>query len=326
MFETMQGRQAGLVGERMLIIRGVGPVAEEARGAVIAIGNFDGVHKGHKALIGQVRDIAAQLEKPSGVLAFEPHPRTFFAPQAPHFRLTSLEEKLRLLELQGLDLAVVVPFNAELAGLSADAFIAQVLVDQLGVSHVAVGDDFHFGKKRLGTASTLEAAGGSYGFGVTILDKKGEGGAAFSSSRVRKALAAGDVGQAAHVLGHWWRIAGKVTHGAKLGTELGFPTANIELPAGTELGPGIYAVHVHVAGTDYKGAAYYGRRPSVDNGAPRLEVFIFDFSGDLYESEIAVSFVARIRDDKRFESFDDLKAQIAKDCAAAREILTSPQH
>ncbi len=314
----------------MHVVDGRSDLVEAARGAVLAIGNFDGVHRGHKALIARVRELAGNGDghdapvdgRPAGVMVFEPHPREFFQPDVPHFRLTPLPEKLRLLRAEGIELSVVLNFDAALAAMSADDFIAEILVQRLGVSHVVIGYDFCFGHKRQGTAQTMRAAGERLGFGVSVIAQQGDGGGnVYSSSQVRALLRAGEVDAARLALGHTWRVSGSVTHGAKLGTEFGFPTANLALPDGFDLKHGVYAVQVFIGQSRYDGAAYFGSRPSVDGGPARLEVFIFDFQGDLYEKDIAIEFVAFVREDTRFENFEALKAQMARDCERARQLL-----
>jgi riboflavin kinase/FMN adenylyltransferase len=305
----------------MQVIYGTDNVPAEARGAALAIGNFDGVHRGHQALLKAAREEARRLGRRSGAILFEPHPREFFQPGKPHFRLTPLPRKLELLQQFGLDLAVVLSFDASLAGLSAEDFIARVLVQGLAVSHVVVGYDFRFGKGRAGDPDRLRQAGKAAGFGVTVVPQVAEAGQVFSSGAIRADLAQGDVKSAAATLGHWWRVAGKVIGGAHRGEGLGFPTANIVLPPGTTLGHGIYAVRVHVGGARYDGAAYLGTRPTFDNGRPVLEVFLLDFQGDLYGREIAVEFIDFVRPDAKFPSVETLKEQMAKDCERARSIL-----
>ncbi len=290
---------------------------------MLALGNFDGLHRGHQALIAKVRAIAIDTGKPSGVLLLEPHPRAFFKPNEPYFQLMSLEEKLEVLDDLGLDLAVVLPFGAELSGLTATEFISDVLVDGLGVSHVVVGYHYFFGKARSGTVETLREAGLKAGFGVTVLDPVSEAGDVFSSTAIRLKLAEGNVRAAADALGRPWRVIGPVVGGAKRGTGMGFPTANVPMRPGTTLGHGIYAVRVRLEGQDLKGAAYLGTRPTFDNGAPVLEVFLFDFDGDLYGKTIEVSFIEKIRGDRKFSSAEDLIVQMDADCRRAREILGS---
>jgi riboflavin kinase/FMN adenylyltransferase len=294
-----------------------------ARGAALAIGNFDGVHRGHQALLKVTHDAAAKLRRSAGVILFEPHPREFFQPERPHFRLTPLPLKLELLERFGLDLAVVLRFDAALAALSAETFIDRMLVAKLAAAHVVVGYDFRFGKGRSGDPETLKRAGAAHGFGVTVVAQVAEAGEVFSSGAIRAELAQGDVKGAAQMLGWWWRVSGKVTGGAKRGTGLGFPTANIALPPGTALAHGIYAVRVHLDGARHDGAAYLGTRPTFDDGAPVLEVFLLDFDGDLYGRAIEVEFIDFIRQDLRFHGVEALKAQMAQDCDAARKTLAA---
>ena len=305
----------------MIVLHGTASVPPAGRGAALAIGNFDGVHRGHQALLQAARDAAAKTGGKAGVMLFEPHPREFFQPDKPHFRLTPLPRKLELLEAFGLDLAVVLRFDAALAGLSAEAFIAQVLVQELHVAHVVVGYDFHFGKGRAGDPKTLRRAAATHGFGVTVVAQVAEAGEVFSSSAIRAELAQGDVQGAAEMLGHWWRVTGTVIGGAKRGAGLGFPTANIALAPGTALAHGIYAVRVTVDGKSHPAAAYLGTRPTFDDGAPVLEVFVLDFDDDLYGRQIAVDFIDHIRGDRRFEGIDDLKAQMQHDCDRARILL-----
>lgn len=306
---------------RMRIVQGYQNVPPELQGAVLAIGNFDGVHRGHQALLLDARREASEFGRPAGVMVFEPHPREFFRPEEPHFRLTTLEQKLELIERLGLDFAVVLTFDAGLAGLSAGRFIKDVLVDALQVQHVVIGYDFFFGKNRGGNPETMRTAGREHGFGVTVIPPVAEAGEVFSSSAIRAKLSAGDVRGAALDLGHWWRVAGIVTGGAKRGTGMGFPTANIALREGTALAHGIYAVRVDVDGARYGGAAYIGTRPMFDDGAALLEIFLFDFEGDLYGREIEVSFLDFIRGDQRFADVAALISQMERDCARAREII-----
>lgn len=305
----------------MLILESTHSVPSAARRSALAIGNFDGVHKGHQALLQTAKIAAKANGGPAAVLLFEPHPRAFFAPDKPFFRITPLPRKLALLEAYGIDAAIVLKFDKALASRPAEDFIAEILVKDLGVSHVVVGYDFHFGKDRKGNAALLRQEGQRLGFGVSEVAQVAGGGTAYSSSAVRGLLAKGDVAGAADMLGHWWQVSGVVVGGAKRGTGMGFPTANVTLPAGTELGFGIYAVRVLVDGARHEAAAYLGTRPTFDNGAPVLEVFLFDFDGDLYGRTIDVEFIAYLRGDKKFEGMEALKAQMAADCEAARGIL-----
>jgi riboflavin kinase/FMN adenylyltransferase len=305
----------------MHVVHGHKQVPPECRGSAVAIGNFDGVHRGHRALISEAQAQAKAKGAPSAVMVFEPHPREFFQPTEPQFRLTSLTRKLVLFKKLGIDIAFVEPFNAELAAISAEAFIERVLVAGLGVVHVVIGYDFYFGNKRGGNPEMMVRAGEDLGFGVTVMPPIAEAGEAFSSSEIRLHLAQGDVKGAAHMLGETWRVAGKVVGGAKRGTGLGFPTANVPMPRGTTLGHGIYAVRAHFDGSAHNGAAYLGTRPTFDDGMPVLEVFLFDFAGDLYGREMEIEFVGFVRGDRKFHSSEELVAQMRKDIVKAREIL-----
>lgn len=305
----------------MRVVRGLAAVTPEARGAALAIGNFDGVHRGHQALLRRAIAAGQDIGRPSGALVFEPHPRVFFHPSEPHFELTPLPLKLALFEGLGLDVTVVLAFDAGLAALSAREFIDRILLAGLGIGHAVIGYDFFFGKNRGGSPETLRDAGAELGFGVTVVSPVAEGGEAFSSSAVRAALAQGDVTGAAEQLGRHWRVAGRVVSGAKRGAGLGYPTANMPLPPGAALAHGIYAVRVHVGTDCHGGAAYLGTRPTFDDGPPILEVFLFDFDGDLYGREIEVAFIGFIRPDRRFDTAEALQAQMARDCEAARERL-----
>lgn len=300
-------------------------IPKDARGSVLVIGNFDGVHRGHAKVISGAREIAKGLVAPLGVMAFEPHPREFFAPDAPAFRLTMPETRARLLERHGVDLVFTLPFTAELAGKEAKDFVTDVLVTGLGVAHVVVGYDFCFGKGRKGDTSLLRDMGAEHGVGVTIVEPVKSGGEAYSSTRIRDALRDGKPEVAAALLGHWWTIEGEVTKGDQRGRTIGFPTANVAL--GRYLHPafGVYAVKIEIltgahAGT-YDGVANLGRRPTFDKKDVLLESFIFDFEGDLYGAELAVSLINFLRPEQKFDGLDALKAQIAKDSEAAREVL-----
>ncbi len=294
-------------------------------GAVVAIGNFDGVHRGHKGVIERARALARKLQRPCAVLTFEPHPADFFAGRSVIFRLTTLHAKAHALARLGLDGMIALTFEASLAALEAEDFVREILVRRLGVGAVVVGYDFHFGKKRAGTPDFLKDAGRRYGFAVEIVEKiaaDDQGGLdAVSSTATREALQNGDVARAAFLLGHPYAVVGEVIHGAKLGRQIGFPTANLALDPSCGLKHAIYAVRVGVDDKVYNGVASFGRRPTLDNGAPLLEVYIFDFSGDLYGQEIEVSFVDYLRDEAKFDGLEALTAQIRQDEARARKIL-----
>lgn len=307
----------------MLIVNGYRSVPSDAKGAVLALGNFDGVHRGHQALIERAASEARLKGSRAGALVFDPHPSAFFRPGEPHFRLTTLDEKLALFESMGLDIAVVLPFDAALANLEAERFIETVLVDALAVSHVVVGYHFFFGRNRTGSVETLRQWGETHGFGVSIVEPVADRGQPFSSTEIRLLLAEGNVREAAEALGRPWQVKGPVVGGAKRGTGLGFPTANVAMPKGTALGHGIYAVRVKLDGALLTGAAYLGTRPTFDDGMPVLEVFLFDFDGDIYGHEIEVIFIDKVRDDRKFASAEELVAQMEADCAKAREILAA---
>lgn len=318
-------------GGLMLIVAGSDVVPAEAKGAVLAIGNFDGVHRGHQALIGKAVKRAAELGTRSGVVMFEPHPREVFHPAEPHFHLTPRALKLKRLQALGVDVVVILTFDRAFAALSANQFIEDVLVKRLEPRHIVIGYDFFFGKARTGTPETMRLAGQELGFGVTVVSPVAEGGEVFSSTAIRLKLAQGDVRGATQSLGDRWRVRGRVVSGAKRGTGLGYPTANIALEPGTALAHGIYAVWVDViedgqhppaTSERHMGAAYLGTRPTFDDGGPLLEVFLMDYDGDLYGREIEVAFVDFIRGDRRFDSVPELVAQMGADCAVAREILS----
>ena len=292
---------------------------------VVCIGNFDGVHRGHKALIARAKTMARRLGRPCAALTFEPHPSDFFAKRSVIFRLTPEREKAMALARLGLDGVVVLSFDAGLAGLSAQDFVDEILVARLGVAGVVAGYDFHFGARRAGTPAFLAAQGAEKGFAVEIVAKIGadEDGAldAVSSTLIRKALEQGDVARAAHLLGHPFTVAGVVEHGAKLGRSLGFPTANLRLDPSAALRHGVYAVTFTVDGVAHGGVANWGRRPQFDNGAPVLETFVFDFSGDLYGKTVDVGFVSFLRDEAKFASVEALIAQMRLDAAEARAAI-----
>lgn len=305
----------------MDVIHGYDHVPRSGRGGVLAIGNFDGVHRGHQVLLAKARETAEALKIRAGVLVFEPHPRTLFQPERPHFRLTSITQRIALFQRFGMDLTVVLPFDRKLAELTAEAFIERVLVAGLGIKHAVIGYDFHFGKNRGGSPASLMAAGRELGFGVTVVDQVADGGEVFSSSAVRAELAQGDVEGAAALLGHTWRVAGEVKGGQQRGTGMGYPTANIGLSPGTALAHGIYAVRVHVGGKVYDGAAYLGTRPTFDNGDAVLETFLLDFDGNLYGKTIELEFIGFIRGDRKFNTSEALVEQMDKDVAKARALL-----
>lgn len=294
------------------------PVA--LRGAVVAIGNFDGVHGGHQRLIEVAGADARQHDRPAIVLTFEPHPRSYFAPDRPVFRLTPEPVKLAVLAQLDLDGVVVRRFDGVLASTSAVDFTRRLLVEELGAAAVVIGHDFHFGKGREGTPAVLAALCAQNGLTCRIVEPVTFGTEAISSSAIRVALAEGDILRANGLLGYRWFVMGEVRHGEKRGRTLGYPTANLRLPDDCRLRHGIYAVRAATAdGVFREGVASFGRRPTFDNGAPLLEVFLFDFSGDLYGREICVEFVDWIRGEERFDSADALVQRMDEDARQARE-------
>ena len=304
------------------------PVAppDGLEGAVYAIGNFDGLHLGHQAVIERAVALARGRAAPSAVLTFEPHPADFFAARPVAFRLTPIGDKAEICAKLGLNGIVIVRFDASLAAMSADEFVARILVARLGVAAVVVGWDFHFGKGRSGSPATLAEAGLRHGFAVEIVTKVEArvGGTAcvVSSSVIRNALEQGDVAAAARGLGRNYSIRGQVIHGQSLGRTLGVPTANIALEPTNRLAHGIYAVVARIEGSAFPAVASFGIRPTVDdNGQPLLEVHLLGFNGDLYGREMQVEFVERVRDERKFESIASLVAEMERDKERARAIL-----
>jgi riboflavin kinase/FMN adenylyltransferase len=307
-------------------------VPPQCRGAVVAIGNFDGLHRGHQQLLQQAGAEARRTGAPWGIVTFEPHPRTFFKPDEPVFRLTPPELKGRLAAALGASFIIHLPFDQRLAMLEADEFIGQVLVGRLAVSHVVTGYDFHFGKGRKGNPATLEAAGLRLGFGVTSVDQvsdDGDGRSPFSSSSIRSSLRRGHMEAAARELGYQWMVMGEVVHGDKRGRSIGFPTLNIVLEKGAEPFRGIYAVLVRSASrpvsTPWLGAGYFGDRPTFDSPRTFVEVYLLDQDLDLYGQWLFVEFIQLIRPDKRFSSVDELVRQMGEDCQIARQLLEHHQ-
>ena len=293
------------------------------QGAVVAIGNFDGVHRGHRAVIAMALGRAGALGRPSAALTFEPHPRRYFQPDEPLFRLTDERSKLRLLAATGLDGAVVLHFDAALARLPAEDFIGRILVQRLAVSGVVIGFDFHFGLNRQGSPDFLVAQGAKHGFAVDIVPRFEDEGRPVRSGPIRAALGAGQVIEAAELLGYPWFVSGEVVHGDKRGRELGFPTANLRLDPDCGLKHGVYAVRVGVDGRLYDGVANFGRRPMFDAGYALLEAFLFDFSGDLYGKVIDIAFIGWIRPELKFDGLPALVEQMKDDLRLARQALAS---
>ncbi len=292
------------------------------KGATVAIGNFDGVHLGHQAVLRIAQEAALV---PLGVVTFEPHPREYFAPEAPPFRLMNAEARAHRLEALGVAHLYELPFTARLAGLTAEEFARDVLADQLGLAHVTVGADFCFGKGRLGTTDMLADFGRRFGFGVTVTPLVGDG-SAVSSTRIREALTDGRPEEAARMLGHLHRIEGAVLRGDQRGRELGYPTANLSIEGLHPPKFGVYAVRVRVLSGDhageYDGVASIGVRPMFGENRPNCEAHLFDFRGDLYGTHLSVAFVAYLRPEERFDNLEALIAQMDRDSVQAREILS----
>lgn len=311
----------------MRLLRSSASFPPALRGAVAAIGNFDGVHLGHRALIEAVHAQAdktaelAQQSCPRVVMTFEPHPRRFFVPSSPPFRLDALETKARILDGLGIKATLALPFDGALAAQSPQDFVDHILARDLGLSHVVVGYDFTFGKARAGNTDLLRELGAKHNIGVTVVTAQGDG-ETYSSTRVRRLLEAGDVAGANRILGRPWEIIGTVEHGDKRGRELGYPTANVALTDFQVPKFGIYAVRCVIDGETHDGVASLGIRPTfADQTGVKLEVYLFDFSGDLYDRAMRVEFHAFLRPELKYEGPEPLKRQIAADVEAAKAVM-----
>ena len=305
------------------VIRDTTPAASIPKGAVVAMGNFDGVHLGHRAVIAAALQMGRAHGRPALAVTFEPHPKSFFSPNTPQFRLTDEASKLRLLAGTGLSGAVVMTFDRGRAGTTAQDFIHHDLIERLGISGIAVGYDFHFGKGRVGSPSLLVSEAPRLGIEVDVQAHIDIDERPVSSSAIRMALAEGQIDDATAMLGGPWFVAGTVIHGEKRGRDLGYPTANIRLDKTCGLKHGIYAVRVGRGSERFDAVASYGRRPTFDNGAPLLEVFLFDFKDDLYGSKLDVAFIGFIRDELKFDGIDALIRQMDDDSVRARAVLTA---
>ena len=305
----------------MQIIRGLHNLRPEHRGCVATIGNFDGVHLGHQAVFRHLRDKAARFGLPATVITFEPQPQEFFAPERAPARLTRMREKLMALKDAGIDRVVLLEFNRKLAEMTAEAFVQKLLVEGLGVRYLFVGDDFRFGRGRRGDIGLLRRVGREHGFEVENMNTFAVGDERVSSTRIRELLAAGELELAAHYLGRPYRICGRVAHGDARGRSIGFPTANIDLHRRVSPLRGVYAVRVYGLGdAPVDGVANIGTRPTVEGDTRHLlEVHLFGFDRQIYGEHIQVEFHRRLRDERRFDSFDQLQQQIRRDCAAARD-------
>ena len=312
----------------MRILRGDERLGGDHRNAVMAIGNFDGIHRGHQVVLTSVVELARARGSAAGLITFSPHPRTFFSPHNPVFKITSIELKSRLVSALGLDFIVVLDFNYDLAALPPERFVDDILSERLSAGHVVTGADFRFGKARSGDIESLRCLGRDQGFEVTAVDPVGDPDGElphFSSTSVRQALLHGNPRAAADILGYWWTVLGEVVKGDQRGRTIGFPTVNIMLDENSAPRLGIYAVRVRSADGQgdeiWRGAGYVGRRPTFDKEEVVLEVFLFDHSGDLYGRELMVEFVEFVRGDQKFDSVDDLKGQMDDDCREIERIL-----
>ncbi|PIV79407.1 MAG: bifunctional riboflavin kinase/FMN adenylyltransferase [Rhodobacteraceae bacterium CG17_big_fil_post_rev_8_21_14_2_50_63_15] len=311
----------------MRIIRDYTYVTEADRGSSVAIGNFDGVHLGHRAVIEIAHRAGAAIGAPLGILTFEPHPREYFAPDAPPFRLMNRETRAHRLEKLGVERLYEINFNATLAALSPRDFATRVIHDGLGLRHVVVGSDFCFGKGRAGNARVLQDLGIELGFGVTIAELVEGSTGQVSSTAIRQALSEGEPRRAASMLGHWHRIDGPVIGGEQRGRTLGYPTANMSLKGLHLPRFGVYAVRVEVLDGphrgQYEGAASLGIRPMFHAAEPNLETFLFDFTGDLYDAHLSVGLIEYLRPEATFDSLEAFIAQMDADCVRARSILAT---
>jgi riboflavin kinase/FMN adenylyltransferase len=307
----------------MHIVRGIQNLKSEHRGCVATIGNFDGVHLGHQAVLGQLAEKSDELNLPLAVVTFEPQPQEYFRPEESPPRLTRFREKVQTLRRYAVDRVLVLRFNERFSQKSPDEFIQNLLVNGLGVKYLVVGDDFRFGKGRVGDFSMLQDAGMEHGFEVVnmhtfALDEK-----RVSSTRVREALGAGDLNSAEKLLGRTYRMSGRVAHGDKKGRSIGFPTANIHLHRINTPLRGVFAVELFgIEGEPLPGVANLGTRPTVGGMKTLLEVHLFDFDDDIYGAHVHVDFLHKLRDEKRFDSFDGLKAQILVDAEQAQTFFT----
>lgn len=312
----------------MRLFRHINNVPADARGAVVAIGNFDGLHRGHQIVVAAARDRAKAAGRPLGLLTFKPHPRQFFRPGEPPFRLTPFRAKVRIIESLGIDRLFVCRFDAKMAGISAEAFVETVLHQGIGAAHVVVGHDFAFGSQRRGNMDLLRAKGQELGFDVTVVEPaKDDQDVIYSSSVIREYLQQGQPRRAAALLGRSWEMEGRVLSGHQRGRTIGFPTANVDPANYVEPARGVYAVRAGVttAGETrwYDAVANIGVRPTVDGSQLLLETHLFDFTGDLYGAYLRVALVDYLRPEQKFDDFEALKHQITVDSAQAREKLAT---
>ena len=304
----------------MELVRGLYNLRPEHRGCVATLGSFDGVHLGHQAVLGQLAERAGELHLPVTLITFEPQPREYFMPESAPPRLTRFREKLEVLRRCGVERVLCLRFNEHLANLSAEDFIRIILVSGLDVKYLVVGDDFRFGKGRTGDFNMLEQAGRTHGFAVVNMHTFNIGAARVSSTRIREALRAGDLATAEALLGRSYRMSGRVAHGDKRGRTIGFPTANIFLHRAASPVDGVFAVELFgIEGEPVPGVANVGTRPTVDGTRTLLEVHLFDFDRDIYGRHVQVSFLKKLREERRFDSFEALQQQILLDAGQARD-------
>jgi len=312
----------------MRLLRAHEPIPQEFLHAVVAIGNFDGLHRGHQELLAVAKDRAEGLGKPWGIVTFEPHPRSFFKPGEPVFRLTPLPLKARLAAILGASFVLSLTFDKKFSLLEPQEFVGEYLIDHMKVDHVVTGYDFHFGRGRKGNPIILKELGQEFGFDVTIVDQvadEGDSHSPFSSSSIRSALRRGHMTAAAKELGYYWTVMGEVVHGDQRGRAIGFPTANIILEEGAEPIRGIFAVRVRDGGVKnskaWAGAGYFGNRPTFETAQTFLEVHLFDMNENLYGRTLLVEFIDLIRPDQKFNSVEELVRQMKEDCIQAKARL-----
>lgn len=305
----------------MQIITGINIYEKNLDASVVTIGNFDGVHRGHAEIFAHLKMKSMSSGLPSVVVTFEPHPLKILAPEFAPSLITTFEQKIALIEESGIDYLVVVPFSKEFSQLSANDFVFQILCKSLGMRHIIIGHDYAFGRGREGNFNTLETLGAVNGFTLEDLPPIGENGVVFSSSLVRSAVAAGDMEAASLILGRYYQISGTVVHGREIGKTLGFPTANIATPNELIPADGVYAVMTHVDGHLVKGACNVGCNPTVGGNTRTIEVFLLDYSGQIYDHEVTVTFVQRLRPVQKFSDITALKSAISLDVAKSRVIL-----
>ncbi len=314
----------------MKIFRHYSNIPDQNRGSVAVLGNFDGFHKGHQVVIGTAGRIANEMKASLSVVCFEPHPRLFFDPLQPEFRLTSFRTKAHLLEGFGVDQFFALAFDAHLSQMEPQDFILDILLKKIGAIHIVVGYDYAFGAKRRGDVKLLGWLSKMEQFGLTIVDKVMEDDHIYSSTNIRDTIWKGDVRRTASQLGHWWHVEGHVKKGNQRGRTIGFPTANLSIEGYIKPKLGVYAVRVEILSGahkgSYEGVANIGKRPTFEGTEILLEVHIFNFDGDIYEQSVQTEFVDFIRAERKFDGLESLKAQILLDSETAKEILKDPNN